>query len=97
MKWIGFSKKPRPGIKYVGVDRATTTQSYQDAPTNWHQNVLNKNTNPTIMRDDMMRSEYFHTFQCTKRIKINLLIHLQKFKNNTSKLFLHIYRSQNMQ
>ena len=27
----------------------------------------------------------------------DLLIHLQKFKNNTFKLFLHIYRSQNMQ
>ena len=27
-----------------------------------------------------MRSDYYHTFQCTKRVKINLLIHLQKFK-----------------
>ena len=43
------------------------------------------------------RSEYFPTFQCTKRVKLNLLIPLQKFKNDTFKLFLHIYRSQNMQ
>ena len=44
-----------------------------------------------------MRSEYFPTFQCTKRVKINLLIPLKKFKKDTFKLFLHIYRSQNMQ
>ena len=45
----------------------------------------------------MRRSEYFPTFQCTKRVKLNLLIPLQKFKKDNFKLFLHKYRSQNMQ
>ena len=44
-----------------------------------------------------MRSEYFHTSQWNKVIKINVLINLQKFKSNTFKLFLHIFTSQNMQ
>ena len=43
-----------------------------------------------------MRSEYFPSFQCTKRIKFNLLIPLHKFKKDTSKLFIHIYRLKNM-
>ena len=34
-----------------------------------------------------MRSEYFPTFQCTKRVKLNLLISLQKFKKDNVKFF----------
>ena len=45
----------------------------------------------------MRRSEYFPTFQCNKSVKLNLQIPLQKFKRDTSKLLLHIFRSQNMQ
>ena len=43
-----------------------------------------------------MRSEYFPTFLYTKRVKLNLLIPLQKLKKDTFKLFLHIYRSKNI-
>ena len=42
-------------------------------------------------------SEYFHTFQCIKRVEINLLIPLHKSKKYTFQLFLYIHRSQNMQ
>ena len=45
----------------------------------------------TYRKGAMMRSEYFPTFQCTKRLKVNFLIHLQKLQNNTFKLFVHMY------
>ena len=45
----------------------------------------------------MTWSEYFHTFQCTKRVEINLFIPLHKSKKYTFQLFLYIHRSQNMQ
>ena len=48
-------------------------------------------------RKPRMWSEYFHTFQCTKRVEINILIPLNTFKKYTSQLFLKIHRSQNMQ
>ena len=39
---------------------------------------------------DKMRSEYLPTFQCTKRVKTNLMIPLQTLEKYTSNFFLHI-------
>ena len=56
-----------------------------------------RSTRPEHIRRGRTWSEYFHTFQFTKRVEINLLIPLLKSKKYTFQLFLYIYRSQNMQ
>jgi hypothetical protein len=40
-------------------------------------------------------SDYFPTLQCTKRVKMNLLIPLNKLKKYTSQLILYKHRKQN--